>query len=58
MGGCSYMAVALVGDGACALNPEVTIAISRTRSNGWLSILMAIIIFMSTCSVYGAQDKD
>jgi len=49
---------ALVGDGACALNPEVTIAINQD-SVGWLAEHFdGRIIFMSTCSVYGAQDKE
>lgn len=47
---------ALVGDGACALNPEVTVAINQ-ESVGWLAANFdGRIIFMSTCSVYGAQD--
>ena len=48
---------ALVGDGACALNPEVSAAINRD-SVGWLAENFGgRIVFMSTCSVYGAQDQ-
>jgi nucleoside-diphosphate-sugar epimerase len=48
---------ALVGDGACALNPEVSRAINQ-ESVAWLAETFAgRIVFMSTCSVYGAQDK-
>lgn len=47
---------ALVGDGACALNPDVTVDINQ-RSVEWLSQSFdGRIVFMSTCSVYGAQD--
>jgi nucleoside-diphosphate-sugar epimerase len=47
---------AIVGDGACALNPEVTIDINE-ESVGWLAgAFDGRIVFLSTCSVYGAQD--
>jgi nucleoside-diphosphate-sugar epimerase len=47
---------ALVGDGACALNPEITMEINQD-SVEWLSKnFNGRIIFLSTCSVYGAQD--
>lgn len=47
---------ALVGDGACALNPDVTVEINQ-RSVEWLAQNFdGRIVFMSTCSVYGAQD--
>jgi nucleoside-diphosphate-sugar epimerase len=46
---------ALVGDGACALNPEVTVQINQEPA-GWLAQNFdGRIIFTSTCSVYGAQ---
>lgn len=46
---------ALVGDPACALNPEATIQ-TNTRSLEYLvSNFDGRIIFPSTCSVYGAQ---
>lgn len=49
---------ALVGDGACALNPEITLEINQ-ESVEWLSNNFdGRIIFMSTCSVYGAQDGE
>lgn len=48
---------ALVGDGACALNPEVAMEINE-KSVKWLSrVYDGRIIFMSTCSVYGAHDQ-
>jgi nucleoside-diphosphate-sugar epimerase len=49
---------ALVGDPACALNPEVTVEINQDCVQ-WLSENFdGRIVFMSTCSVYGAQDKE
>lgn len=49
---------ALVGDGACALNPEISEEIN-TRQVEWLAEnYNGRIIFMSTCSVYGAQDGE
>ena len=48
---------ALVGDGACQLNPEISVEINL-ESVRWLSENFdGRIIFMSTCSVYGAQDN-
>jgi nucleoside-diphosphate-sugar epimerase len=47
---------ALVGDGACALDPEISDTINR-ESVAWLADHYdGRILFMSTCSVYGAQD--
>jgi len=49
---------AIVGDGACALNPEITEQINQD-SVRWLSDnFNGRIIFVSTCSVYGAQDGE
>lgn len=49
---------ALVGDGACALNPDVATEIN-TNCVGWLADnFNGRIIFLSTCSVYGAQDVE
>lgn len=47
---------ALVGDGACALNPDISVSINQ-ESLSWLAAHHdGRIVFMSTCSVYGAQD--
>ncbi len=47
---------ALVGDPACALNPDVSIAINQ-ESVKWLAgHFNGRIIFLSTCSVYGARN--
>ncbi len=47
---------ALVGDGACALNPEISTAINQEVVKWLADHYDGRIIFMSTCSVYGAQD--
>jgi nucleoside-diphosphate-sugar epimerase len=47
---------ALVGDGACALNTEIAVELNQ-RSVSWLAQNFdGRIVFLSTCSVYGAQD--
>lgn len=47
---------AIVGDGACAVDPELTAEINE-NSVKWLEQNFdRRIIFMSTCSVYGAND--
>lgn len=47
---------ALVGDAACALNPDVTAEINE-ESVRWLAKNFGgRIVFASTCSVYGARD--
>lgn len=48
---------ALVGDAACALNPDVSVVINQ-ESVRWLADNYdGRIVFLSTCSVYGAQSK-
>jgi nucleoside-diphosphate-sugar epimerase len=47
---------ALVGDGACALNPEVSVAINQEAVDWMARSFDGRIVFLSTCSVYGAQD--
>jgi len=47
---------ALVGDGACSINPDLTFEIN-SESVRWLKDnFKGRIVFLSTCSVYGAQD--
>jgi nucleoside-diphosphate-sugar epimerase len=48
---------ALVGDGACALNPEISVAINQEAVRWLAAHYDRRIVFLSTCSVYGAQDK-
>ena len=47
---------ALVGDSACALHPDVTVAINQDAVKWLADNFDGRIIFTSTCSVYGAQD--
>jgi nucleoside-diphosphate-sugar epimerase len=49
---------ALVGDGACALNPDISVDLNQTSVQWLAENFDGRIIFMSTCSVYGAQDKE
>ena len=49
---------AVVGDAACALDPQTTVEVNQD-SVRWLSENFAgRIVFMSTCSVYGAADSE
>jgi nucleoside-diphosphate-sugar epimerase len=47
---------ALVGDAACALNPDVSVAINQEAVRSLSENFDGRIVFLSTCSVYGAQD--
>tara|TARA_B100002019_G_scaffold243755_1_gene220517 strand:- start:372 stop:1304 length:933 start_codon:yes stop_codon:yes gene_type:complete len=47
---------ALVGDGACAINPDLTNEINSESVKNLVENFDKKIIFLSTCSVYGAQD--
>ena len=47
---------ALVGDGACAINPTITHEINAETVNNLTKNFKGKIVFLSTCSVYGAQD--
>ena len=46
---------ALVGDGACAINPNLTNEINYLTLKKLCKVYKKRIIFISTCSVYGAQ---
>lgn len=48
---------ALVGDPACTLDEALTVEINRDSLEHLKSHFKGRIIFMSTCSVYGAQDE-
>jgi nucleoside-diphosphate-sugar epimerase len=48
---------ALVGDGACQLNPEISVEVNQNSVKWLAEHYDGRIVFMSTCSVYGAQDK-
>ena len=47
---------ALVGDGACAINPSLTDEINYLTLKRLCKVYNKKIIFISTCSVYGAQE--
>ncbi len=47
---------ALVGDGACAINPTLTHEINSETVKNLVSNFKGKIVFLSTCSVYGAQE--
>jgi len=48
---------ALVGDGACAINPQLTELINYGCTKWIVDNYNGKIIFMSTCSVYGINDQ-
>jgi len=48
---------ALVGDGACALNPEISTELNQDMVRWLAENYDGRIVFMSTCSVYGEHDK-
>ena len=48
---------AIVGDGACAANPDMATEINAKRVQSLTQSYDGRIIFTSTCSVYGANDK-
>ena len=47
---------ALVGDGACSINPALTQEINSESVRNLVQNYHGRIVFLSTCSVYGAQD--
>lgn len=47
---------AIVGDGACAQDPELTYEVNYLSVKRFLDVTKRKLIFPSTCSVYGAQD--
>ncbi len=52
---CVIWIAALVGDGACSINPEITDDINYKSIQNLVKNFDGRIIFFSTCSVYGAQ---
>jgi nucleoside-diphosphate-sugar epimerase len=49
---------AIVGDGACALNPTLTREVNAEPVKWLAEHYNGRIVFLSTCSVYGAQEKE
>jgi nucleoside-diphosphate-sugar epimerase len=48
---------ALVGDGACAINPEISTELNQDMVKWLADNFDGRIVFMSTCSVYGEHDS-
>src|SRR5437762_2424513 len=48
---------AIVGDGACALNPDLTVDLNDRAVGRLAEEFDRRIVFVSTCSVYGANDE-
>ncbi|MEM2144977.1 MAG: SDR family oxidoreductase [Candidatus Jordarchaeaceae archaeon] len=48
---------AIVGDGACAQSPDLTIEVNLNSLKRFLEKTGRRVIFTSTCSVYGAQSE-
>lgn len=48
---------AIVGDGACAQNPDLTKSINVDSIKNFLRQAKRRLIYLSTCSVYGAQNR-
>ena len=48
---------AIVGDAACALDQEVSTAVNQSSVEWLAEVFPRRIIFLSTCSVYGAADQ-
>ena len=53
---CVIWIAALVGDGACSVNPDITSEINFKSVENLVENFNGRIIFFSTCSVYGAQN--
>jgi nucleoside-diphosphate-sugar epimerase len=49
---------AIVGDGACEVNPELTVAVNQKAVEWLAENFKGRIVFTSTCSVYGQQDSE
>ena len=53
---CVIWLAALVGDGACSINPILTQEINAESVKNLTQNYSGRIVFLSTCSVYGAQE--
>lgn len=54
---CVIWLAALVGDPACSIDPRVSEEINTTALANFAKNYVGKLVFISTCSVYGAQDK-
>lgn len=54
---CVVWLAALVGDPACSIDPRVSEEINTTALVNFVKNYKGKLVFISTCSVYGAQDE-
>ena len=54
---CVIWLAALVGDPVCSIDPRISEEINTTALANFVKNYTGKLIFISTCSVYGAQDK-
>ena len=54
---CVVWLAALVGDPACSIDPRLSEEINTTSLGNFLKFYNGKLVFISTCSVYGAQDQ-
>lgn len=54
---CVVWLAALVGDPACSINPRISEEINTTALANFAATYAGKLVFISTCSVYGAQDS-
>lgn len=53
---CVVWLAALVGDPACSIDPRLSEEINTTALANFVPLYKGKLVFISTCSVYGAQD--
>ncbi len=53
---CVIWLAALVGDPACSIDPDLTRAVNTFALANFVKNFDGKLIFLSTCSVYGAQE--
>jgi len=54
---CVVWLAALVGDPACSIDPGISEEINTGALTNFVKIYKGKLVFISTCSVYGAQDE-
>lgn len=54
---CVVWLAALVGDPACSIDPRISEEINTTSLANFAATYTGKLVFISTCSVYGAQDS-
>lgn len=54
---CVVWLAALVGDPACSIDPRISEEINTTALSNFVKQYLGKLVFISTCSVYGAQNE-